>query len=248
MRRASSLMLVLALAVSLPVAAIYAQTLLSQLTITNCANTWQFTPVDLSKQTDQLPVAQRNQRTKYFLELLRPELAASALGGGSAVSSSTYLQTYEEIPHDPKSLWLLVTFADYSVIPLEQNGAYTEMHMVVNDVIYNPSGDAIVKGSRLDADVGGGAYIDHNGRKHIFLTTPRRYAMKPGRKYIINASYNTVGGFYSINRHWDVTSGSLVPDTEQDSANVAIGHSHLAGLSTTQAAQHIQNTLAISTN
>ncbi len=220
--------------------------LLKPLTSASAANSWQFAPIDLTKQKDTVPSDIRVRRTNYFATLLVPLLRTTDGLSGSASFPGSYTSEPADVSGEPSSVWLVAAFRDFAVFPVGAHGAYTEVHLRVKQVIANRSTARILPGNRIDLVFSGGELIESNKQIRRFLVTPERYFLKPGGTYLLDLRYSPAERSYLMSKRWIIADDVLMPDTAEDVVRSSAGKSSLAGLSINQATFLIRKTLAAS--
>ncbi|HEY2913937.1 MAG TPA: hypothetical protein VGK21_11300 [Candidatus Angelobacter sp.] len=206
-------------------------------------NKWRLAPIDVQSQSDGVTPSLRAVRNSYWQPILQHDRDIEA--EGKSMAKPDGLPSVIEIPVQPDATWVVATFDHYLVESIDPNFKllYTEMSFKINEII-KQSTPLFSPGMSLDVDVEGGSAKTPQGDVISWHVTPRRYFVQPGHTYIMEVRPNQAGQFYYISKAWDVSSGRVVPDHNDEVSRAAEGRSKLNGLPTRDAIAYIQSALA----
>jgi hypothetical protein len=172
------------------------------------ANLWMTVPVSWAPGNDPVPSAVRQQRDKYFDEViglgvpLTPDNVKSKFFSEGVPSPN---QT--EIPQFPHRSVVIGTFDAYQpVLSKSGRAIYTEATFFVSNVFQDAAGD-LRPGAHLVVIINGGTVQTEAGVVLSFLTNPQYISVHVGRTYLLAISYEPMGDFYRLGKTWDLTDG-----------------------------------------
>jgi hypothetical protein len=212
------------------------------------ANAWRVNPIDEQSQVDPVSPQLRAAREKWMregFEMLRNMIGDLALEtSGPTFGDEINGSDVEQIPN---SVWVVAKFESYHVFEYQLTPTvqriYTEISYRTLQVIKRPDSSSLTAGSVFDECIGGGALREADGSIKQTIGSPAKYFQRPGETYLLQLTYDPVAQYYSTNRRWDVTSGTVVPDTDIQVAYAAERKSPISGLDLTQAIQYLESTL-----
>jgi hypothetical protein len=222
-------------------------------------NRWRLRAVDPRSQTDTVTPEIRAQRNAYLRPLLEgavkmrtpvPPKGVSpdqvGVGGGEGSTFSPSGGT-PELPKIPNGIWVIAKFESSHVFTADAENRliYTEMNFQINQVVRQPSSVSLKPGDDLDTEQSGGRVKKPDGTIVSFLLEPERHSVQPGRTYLLAGRFDGTTHYLTIDRIWDITSGSVVPITRDEINRTAKGESKLAGLHTDQAVQYLNSALPV---
>jgi len=212
------------------------------------ANAWRLSPVDEQSQVDPASPELRAAREKWMrggFEMLRKIFGDLALEDWTAAGGSE-INGYE-IHRIPNSLWVVAKFESYHVFQYQLTPTvlriYTEISYRTLQAVKQPGGSSLTEGSFLDECIGGGTLREADGSVKRSIGSPSKYFQRPGRTYLLQLTYDPVTKYYFTVRRWDVTSGTLVPDTDIQVAYAVQNQSPVSGLSLASAIQYLESAL-----
>jgi hypothetical protein len=218
----------------------------TQITKVNAANSWRFFPVDPATQRDPVGSSLRETRNAFWSSVL-DTLSPRGPYGSARVPGPVTL-SHPEFPKDPSAVWAIGDFQGYRVIPIENGrGAYTEIQFLVQ-VVISPGSSPISAGNVVDIAMIGGTVIDPNHKVVTSMLDPERFALRPRHSYLLELTYDSSGDFYAVGKHWDVTSGRVVPDDAIEVAREKAGKSQIASLPLAEVLPRMKSILAAQQN
>ena len=204
-------------------------------------NQWQRTPVDISEQTDTVSADVRARRNAYWMQY--PQQIA--LRDGPPLPGVRVLRPEVGEVKGAQSIWVVARFEGLHVFALDPDSTefYTEMNMRVISVIKSPDDFPVSAGSLLDVLILGGSAKTAQGTVHEFRVEPHQFSAQPGHTYLLHLLYDPLYGIMSTCQRWDVSSGTLLPDDEDEFHRIQKGKSVLAGKSVEEATKYILSVL-----
>ena len=204
----------------------------SQQGFAGAENRWQLQGSDSTSQADWLAPDLRAKRDTYWLS----ELQEHVIPNSTSVATEPLLANVE-FPYIEDGAYLVVTFSDYRVIAVDsaQSQLYTERHLKVEDVIYQPPASHIQIGGFIDSDIPGGSRRTRTGEHYSFLISPKRFALQPGHQYIVLVRPNSSSSFYDVVKFWLIQDGKVVPENEQELIRADAHSSRIADVPLSQA-------------
>jgi hypothetical protein len=195
------------------------------------ANLWMTIPISWAPASDSVPSSVRQQRDKYFDELIGlgvPLTPANVRSTG--FSEGVPSPNQQEIPQLPNRTVVIGTFDSYQpVLSKSGRAIYTEATFFISNVFQDAAGD-VRPGGHLILIINGGTVQTEAGVVLSFLTQPRSVSVHVGRTYLLAISYEPMGDFYRLGKTWDLADGVV-------KANFSTGPrvpSTLAGMSVQQ--------------
>src|SRR5205085_5026219 len=202
------------------------------------ANAWMLVPVDLHNQHDDVADANRRARDAYWDNVIGSRVPLSEPGARlrDLPAADMLFQFPVEIPN-PFDGYVLVIgrVGGYkTLLSSTERSVYTELEFRVETILGGPDIPLLRKDQVISIGRAGGTIIAPWGRLESYVRTPEKYDFSPGRTYFIAAGYHANGDFYTmhgIQRRWDLTDGTVVPDSPIEVARAQRGLAQLAGLS-----------------
>jgi len=111
---------------------------------------------------------------------------------------------------------------------------YTEVTVHVDEVFDDQSGSRDHADKDITILVVGGTVTLASGRILSYDTEPIRFSLQPAHKYLLVLSYHREGDFYSVMDDWDVSDGTVRPNTVPGEYRAERGLSSLSGLTVQQ--------------
>lgn len=200
------------------------------------ANRWMKTPVDLQKQTDTIPPAERNARDRYWDKLIgasAPLSDPNAQGRPTAIGDA--LVTEPEFGDLGEGVLLIGKFESYrTFLSSSKRSVYTEIQLRVEHVFGHPQ-VPVRNGDLIDVDKPGGTIITPWGANLSYGLHPEQMGLQPQHVYLIRLGYDPNGNFYrggnKTGELWDLTDGTVKPGNSLQKARAASGMSEITGLS-----------------
>ena len=232
--------------------AAYAQDAMSRLSahtdtsFANATNRWQLSATNLSQQTDLVSSVLRAQRNAYWLPALSSIHDMESTPGGSIGSGDGLsVGRSAEVSKAANAIWIVATFSKHQVFATDSSGLllYTEINLTPQQIIRQPEDSALKPGLDVQVDLPGGRAITANGSLVTLDVHPQRYSLQPGHTYLLQLHYNTAGAFYSVDKHWDIVSGTVVPDQPEEIRRASAKTSQLSGRPLADAVTYLERTL-----
>ena len=222
--------------------------------IFSAANRWQFTPVDIGSQTDTVTPQVRAQRNAYWgskLEWIRtahtPLPGTVFIGGGEG----TFLGDAPELPSVQHAIWVIAKFEAFHVYATDPQFQllYTEMNFRVKQVIRQPDTLSLSPGALVDCTEPDGRIKTPSGAVVTFNLEATRHSVRPGHTYLLQLEYiPSSGHLFHIYKSWDVTSGKVQPNQQDEVDRAVEGKSKLNGLTIPDAVQYLNSVLPAESN
>lgn len=127
------------------------------------------------------------------------------------------------------------TFTNHrSVLSASEFSLYTEVTVHVHEVFDDQSGSGAFANKDITILVGGGTVTLASGRILSYDTEPIRFSLQPAHKYLLVLSYHREGDFYAAMDDWDISDGTVRPNTAPGEYRAEHGLSSLSGLTVEQ--------------
>jgi len=208
----------------------------SPLASKSAPNAWMLTPTPYLEWNKDVPHAIRVERDRYADQgavgqrypLTSPLSDAPGPGIGCGMFKT-------EIPPARNRVILTGTFTRHqSVLSASEFSLYSEVTIHV-DGVYEDRG---VSGAFPDKDItviiGGGTVTLASGRVLTHDTQPIRFSLQPDHKYLLVLEYYRAGEFYLVMDDWDISDGTVRPNTRPGEYRAQHGLSALSGLTVEQ--------------
>jgi len=215
------------------------------------ANRWQHVAVDMVKQTDTVTPDVRAQRNAHWLDdPTRNMIMHQVLSGVQFTFSFSGVDP--ELPSDAAtppqhSVWAIATFDSFHVYAFDPDEKllYTEINLRIDTVIRADKNLHLAPGSVIDAFRFGGMAKTHKGEIVTSIgLSPRRYDLQAGHKYLLCLlPPDNNGGTFTTEKWWDITSGKVQPDTQDEVERAVRGESKLAGMTVSDLIKYLQTAL-----
>ena len=177
-------------------------------------------PVDLHNQHDDVADANRRARDAYWDNVIGSRVPLSEPGARlrDLPAADMLFQFPVEIPNPFDGYVLLIgRVGGYkTLLSSTERSVYTELEFRVETILGGPDIPLLRKDQVISIGRAGGTIIAPWGRLESYVRTPEKYDFSPGRTYFIAAGYHANGDFYTmhgIQRRWDLTDGTVVPDS-----------------------------------
>ena len=121
-----------------------------------------------------------------------------------------------------------------SVLSASEFSIYSEVTLSVDEVFEDQSGSGAVAHKQITVLGSGGTVTLRSGRVLSYDTEPVQYCLQPGRNYLLVLSYHSAGDFYLVKDDWDITDGTLRPNTRPAEYRAQHGLSALSGFTVEQ--------------
>lgn len=165
-------------------------------------------PVSWAPGSDPVPSSVRQQRDKYFDQLIGlavPLTPANVKSTG--FSEGVPLPNQSEIPDLPNRTVIIGTFDSYQpVLSKSGRAIYTEATFFVSSVFQDAAG-GLAPGARVVLIINGGTVRTESGTVLSFLTQPRAVSVHVGRAHLLAIFYQPMGDFFRLGKTWDLTDG-----------------------------------------
>jgi hypothetical protein len=141
-----------------------------------------------------------------------------------------------EIPDCLNRTILTATFTRHrSVLSSSEFSIYTEVTLHVHNVFEDRTGmGRPVTHKDVTAMLSGGTVALSSGRILSDKVVPRTMFLEPDHMYLLVMSYHQSGDFYTLCDDWDISNGTVQPNTERAQYYAKSGHSSLSGLNVQQ--------------
>ena len=224
---------------SLVLAALLIPAALSQTTSTQpkpAPNAWMLTPTPYLDWEKDISLAMRAARDKYLDQgaagqkypLTSPH--ADPLGPGIGCGTPR-----SDIPVAKGRVALIGTFTQHrAVLSKSEFSLYTEVTVHVDEVFEDRTGSGAFPGKDIILIFTGGTVTLKSGRVLSYNTEPIEYSLQPGHRYLLFLTYEREGDFYIVSNDWDVTDGTVRPNTRPGQYRASHGLSSLSGLTVQQ--------------
>lgn len=201
------------------------------------ANAWMLTPTPYLEWNKDIPSSVREARDrdsdkgsagqKYPLTSPLSDAPGPGIGDGGFKGP--------EIPLARNRVVLTGMFTKRrSVLSASEFSLYSEVTVHVDEVFDDQSGSGAHPGKDITILISGGTVTLASGRILSYNAGPIHYSLQPGRKYLLILSYHREGDFYVNRDDWDISDGTVRPDTVPDEYRAKHGLSSLNGLAVQQ--------------
>jgi hypothetical protein len=190
----------------------------------SAANRWQLKAVDLQSQVDTVSQATRDQRNAHWRVPLESAYNASKGAAGTVTVGNGFILDALELPNVKGAIWVLATFKTFHVFAIDPDFhlIYTEMNFQVDKVISQPDDSNLSIGSAVDLGTPGGRVKTPDGTFVASRIDPIDYFFRTYEEQL--------GGEFVTHRWWDITSGTVQPDTPEQIARAKRGDSAIIGM------------------
>jgi len=136
-----------------------------------------------------------------------------------------------EIPtFDGRVLVIGRVVAHRSILSASERSIYSETD-VTAEMVFESGPTSLIAGSTISILVAGGTVRLPNGQVISFLTQPRAFSIQTGRVYLMALRWYPKGDFYALRESWDLTSGTVQPNSRLGVWRKENGGSRIIGLS-----------------
>jgi hypothetical protein len=212
------------------------------------ANAWMMVPTQSMARLAGITESLRADRDRFWdSSMIAAQVPLTKAVVGAALSEGDG-DSGPEIPKISDRAILTATFVKYrSILTASERAVYTEVTFQVSDVYQVLGVGHIIPGSDVTVALPGGTVISSSGQLVSFLTQPRELFLQPGRKYLLVLSYRSVGDFYTVARHWDISDGVVRPNTSMEQMRAKNGRSSLSDIPTSQLGSKLSSLLSAET-
>jgi len=162
------------------------------------------------------------------LPLTAPHPDALGPGHGGGVPRS-------DIRPDPNRVVLTGTFTTHrSVLSASEFSLYTEVTVRVDEVFEDRGASSAVHGGDVTIVISGGTVTLASGRTLTYGTEPVQFSLQPDHKYLLVLSYCREGNYFVVMDDWDISGGTVRPNTAPGEYRAKHGLSSLSGLTLEQ--------------
>ena len=202
---------------------------------------WRDIPVRPHAHPDSANPAERHARNDYWTKRFPTPGSSSYIPQGAL-----YDPRQPEIRDVPGSFWAIGTFVGYDVYEVPNDGAYTEIHFRLDQIIGPKANNTPQAGTTVDVALRGGTVLTPSGevRKVSSGVLRSSDAPQPRGSYLLQLVLQPDEGFYLPVDYWEITDGKVFAVTPLNRAIVRHGHSHIEGLSVADAVTYLQNALS----
>jgi hypothetical protein len=154
-----------------------------------------------------------------------------------------------ELPKDAPgkpTVWAIATFEKFHVYPVDpsEKQLYTEMNFRIDTLFRQPESMHLAPGALVDVSRFGGMAKTHRGKiVRSRNVNPSKYDFQLGHKYLVCLYPNKTGDFVPSSR-WDLTSGTVQPQDQQEMNRAARGESKLTGMTESELISYLRSALA----
>jgi hypothetical protein len=202
------------------------------------ANAWMLTPTPYPEWNKDISPSLRAARDRYAdkvqgadfrkYPLTSPHSDALGPGIGDGIPKS-------DVRQFPNRVILAATFSGHrSVLSASEFSLYSEVSMHVADVFEDQGGSGVFTNEDITILISGGTVTLASGRVLSYDTQPVRFSLQPGHKYLLFLSYYGAGDFYLVMDDWDISDGTVRPNTRPGEYRAQHGLSNLSGVSAAQ--------------
>jgi hypothetical protein len=205
------------------------------------SNKWRLTPALSASEGDTVSPSVRAERNSY----LEPRLKLAANFTSPFVSMNYNRPIFNpSVDTADGALWIVGTFKSMHVYAADNAATllYTEVNLHVDKVIYQSPQNDLKAASMLDVVEFGGRLQTRDGVIHSSLLEPKMYSLQPEHQYILDLIPGS-GGFYVVDREWDITGGTVLTSSPVDEQHVREGKPQIVGLSQDAAVTYIQSAI-----
>lgn len=199
-------------------------------------NAWMLTPTPYLEWNMGIAPSIRAERDKYAdegaagqeLPLTAPHPDALGPGHGDGISKT-------EIPPALNRVVLTGTFTKHrSVLSASEFSLYTEVTVRVDEVFEDRGASSAVHGADITIMLSGGTVVLATGRVLTYNTQPIEFCLQPDHRYLLVLSYHREGDFFIVRDDWDISDGTVRPNTQPGEYRAKHGLSSLNGLTVEQ--------------
>lgn len=208
-------------------------------------NAWMLTPIDVRSQEDRATSEDRLARDAYWDTIIGASAPLSEPGARSPGLGIG--ETTPDMPEFPARLddgvWLIARFEGYGTfLANSHRSVYTEMYLRAIHIFGHPDVPGLAENSLLPADRPGGTVLTPWGATVTYEVHPNQYDFQPGHTYLVQLGYHPQGRFYSAGvllspRRWDLTDGTVRPNSHSEAHRYAQGRSEISGLKVSEMTQ-----------
>ena len=211
-------------------------------------NAWMLTPTPYLQWNKDVPHSLREDRDRYADQgavgqrypLTSPLSDAPGPGIGDGIPRS-------DIQAFPNRVILTGTFTKHqSVLSASEFSLYSEVTIHVDRVFDDRSGSGAFPEKIITVIVGGGTVTLASGRVLTHDTQPIPFSLQPEHKYLLVLKYYSDGEFYLVMNDWDISDGTVRPNTRPGEYRAQHGLSALRGLKVEQLAPALAKLLKAS--
>ena len=137
----------------------------------------------------------------------------------------------KEISIDPNRVVLAGTFTRHgSVLSASERSLYTEVTVQVDEVFEDRGASGAVRGGDVTIVIFGGTITLASGQTVTYDTWPAQFSLQPDHKYLLVLSYYREGNYFGVMDDWDISDGTVRPNTAPGEYRAKHGLSSLSGL------------------
>ena len=194
-------------------------------------NAWMKTPTPYLEWNKDIEPSVRAERDKdadadaaleFPVTDPRAELPGPGIGDGIP-------QT--DIQGDPNRVVLTGTFTKHrSVLSASEFSLYTEVTVHVDEVFEDRGASGAVHGGDVTIMISGGTVTLASGRTLTYGTEPIQFSLQPDHKYLLVLSYYREGNYFVVMDDWDISDGTVRPNTGPGEYRAKHGLSSLSGV------------------
>lgn len=193
-------------------------------------NAWMLTPTPYLEWNKSVPAGIRAARDQFQdgmagdEPLTAPHARAPGPGIGDGIPPT-------DIRPIPERVVLTGRFKrETSVLSGSQRSLYTEVTVQVDKVFENQAGSAAAANRDVTILIAGGTVRLASGKTLTYDTDPIPFSLQPDHTYLLVLTYEHTGDFYVVMEDWDISDGTVRPNTSSGVYRAKHGMSALSGL------------------
>ena len=198
------------------------------------ANAWMLTPTPYLEWNKDVSESLRRERDLFWDGASMSRVPLTSPGHGVIPSGADFsaAQLKSDIRDATNRAILTAAFiAHRSVLSASEFSLYTEITLHVDQVFEDRTGSGHpFTGRDITVTVYGGTVLLPSGKPLSINTQPRKLFLQPDHKYLLVLSYHNEGDFYSHLDNWDISDGTVQPNSLRTRYVARSGRSALAGI------------------
>jgi hypothetical protein len=211
------------------------------------ANAWMKLPTQ-QNQWDLVPKSVRTLRDEFWdhsgIAMPEPLTPENAAASGVEVEGP-FSPDSPELPMFPERAIVTGTFKAFrSHLSSSGRSLYTEMIFQTHVVMEAPDGSDLAPETDITICFPGGTVTTQSGQTISYLTQPRWLFLQPSRSYLLVLSHHQQGNFYMLADDWDISDGTVRPNTRRNESRAKSSKSFLSGITTADAIRKINEHLS----
>lgn len=213
---------------------------------------WRLAPINIATQADLIPADVRDARNAYWKSRLTEFRTARRHHLEIATAPPLSSDLIPEIPISPKDIWIIGTFNQFIVVPVNPDGKdsasdvmlYTEITFRVDRIINQPVQSTITNNYSIDEDIPGGVIRLEDGETISQQVHRQRFFVQPGHKYLMRVQpVSDPKGTFVVLKQWEITGGHVQAGSELETRREGKGESTLNGMTVDAAIARIKSVI-----